>query len=121
MSGEFEAYLVRLGGTWFLDFFPKSISEGDEFYRIHFLRAHSIARIEIREDSVEMTFLSASWLKKKIEEKSVDTPHEMTDGSLLLTGTTGEVQELAFLFGNDDEAFSDPLTLERHVVEGAEQ
>jgi hypothetical protein len=121
LSGEFEAHLVRLGATWFLDLLPRSASEGDEFYRIHFLRAHSIARIEIGQDSLQTAFLSASWLKKKIEEKNVDTPHENADGSLLLTGTTEEVQELAFFYGNNDEAFADPLCLERQQVEEVEQ
>lgn len=120
-SGEFEVHLMRLGVTWFLDFFPKGTGEGDEFYRIHFLRAHSIARVEISEDSIQMAFLSGSWLQKKIEGNTVDTPHEKADGSLLLTGTTAEVQKLAYLFGNDDEAFADPLSLERQRVEEVKQ
>lgn len=121
LSSEFEAHLVRLGATWYLDFFPKSIREGDEFYRIHFLRAHSLARIEIRENSVQMAFLNSSWLTKKIEGNTVDTPHEKADGALLLTGTTDEVQKLAFFYGNDDEAFTDPLSLVRQRAEEVEQ
>jgi hypothetical protein len=116
-SGEFEAHLVRLGGSLFLDFFPNSIQEGDDFYRIHFVRGHSIARIEIGLYSSEMTFLSASWLKRKIEEKSIDTPHEKVDGVLLLTGTVEEVQDLVFLHAEEEGAFAEPLTLERQRVE----
>jgi hypothetical protein len=116
-SGEFEGHLVRLGGNLFLDFFPKSIEEGGDFYRVHFVRGHSIARIEIGLDSSEMTFLSASWLKRKIEEKSIDTPHEKVDGALLLTGTVEEVQDLVFLHAEEEGAFSEPLTLERQRVE----
>lgn len=116
-AGEFEAHLVRLGGNLFLDFFPKSLHEGDDFYRVHFVRGHSIARIEIGLDSSEMTFLSASWLKRKIEEKSIDTPHEKVDGSLVLTGTVEEVQDIVFLHAEEEGAFSEPLTLERQQVE----
>jgi hypothetical protein len=116
-SGEFEAHIVRLGGNLFLDLFPKSIQEGDEFYRIHFVRGHSIARIEIGLDSSQMTFLSARWLQRKIEEKSIDTPHEKVDGSLLLTGAVEEVQDLVFLHAEEEGAFSEPLTLERQRVE----
>jgi hypothetical protein len=119
-SGEFEAHLVRLGGSGFLDFFPKGIREGDEFYRIHFLRGHSIARVEIGEDSMQVAFFSASWLKARIEEKTIDTPHEKADGSLLLTGATEEVQELVFLHADDEGAFADSLTLERQRVEEKE-
>jgi hypothetical protein len=116
-SGEFEVHLMRLGGSWFIDFFPKNNSEGDEFYRFHFFRGHSIARVELGQDSMQMAFLSASWLSARIKEKSIDTPHEKADGSLLLTGTTEEVQELAYFYANDEEAFADPLSLERTRVE----
>lgn len=116
-SGEFESHLIRLGGESFLDFFPKSNEEGDAFYRIHFFRGHSIARIEIGEDSMQVAFLSASWLAARIEEKSIDTPHDKADGSLLLTGTVEEVRDLVFLHADDEGAFADSFTLERQQGE----
>jgi len=116
-SGEFEAHLIRLGGSWFIDFFPENDSGEDEFHRIHFFRGHSIARVELGQDSLQMAFLSARWVSARIEEKSIDTPHEKVDGSLLLTGTTEELQQLANLYANDEKAFADPLSLERVRVE----
>ena len=117
MSGAFEVHLLRLGGSWFIDFFPKNNIGGDAFYRVHFLRGHSIARVELGQDSMQMAFLSASWLSARIEEKSIDTPHEKADETLLLTGTTEEVQELAYFYANDEKAFADPLSLERARAE----
>lgn len=116
-SGEFEARLLRLGGSWFIDFFPKNNSGEDEFHRVHFFRGHSIARVELGQDSMPMAFLSANWLRARIEEKSIETPYITADGSLLLTGTTEEVQELANLYANDEKAFADPLGLGRTRVE----
>ena len=116
-SGEFEAHLMRLGGALFMDIYPKNNSGADEFYRIHFFRGHSIARVELGQDSMKMAFLNASWLSARIHEKSIDTPHEKADGTLLLTGTTQEVQELAYLYSNDEKAFAEPLSLERTRVE----
>jgi hypothetical protein len=116
-SSEFEAHLMRLGGSWFIDLFPKNNSGEDEFYRVHFFRGHSIARVELGQDSMQMSFLSASWLSARIDEKSIDTPHERADETLLLTGTTEEVQELAYLYANDEKAFAEPLSLERTRVE----
>lgn len=116
-SSEFEAYLMRLGGSWFIDISPKNNSEEDEFYRAHFVRVHSIARLELGQDSMQMAFLNASWLGARIAEKSIDTPHEKADESLLLTGTTEEVQELAYLYSNDERAFAEPLSLERAQME----
>jgi hypothetical protein len=112
-SGEFDVRLVRLGASYFLDIYPRSSKEGNEFYRAHFTRAHTIARVEIHQDSIKMAFLSASWLKAKMMEKSVDAPYVKTEDALLLTGTTEEVQELVFSHANDDEAFPDPLLLKK--------
>lgn len=121
LSGEFEARLVRLGSTDFLDIYPQSDEKGSEFYRLHFARAHTFARLEIREDAIQLEFMSASWLKARMDEKSVDTPCVKVDGALLLTGTTEEVQELVSFRANDDEAFADPLILEKQkVVEEAQ-
>jgi hypothetical protein len=121
LSGEFEARLVRLGSTDFLDIYPQSDEKGSEFYRLHFARAHTFARLEIREDSIQLEFMSASWLKAKMDEKSVDTPCANVDGALLLTGTTEEVQELVSFHASDDEAFTDPVVLEKQkVVEEAQ-
>jgi hypothetical protein len=121
LSGEFEARLVRIGSTDFLDIYPQSDEKGSEFYRLHFARAHTFARLEIREDAIRLEFMSASWLKARMDEKSVDTPCVKVDGALLLTGTTEEVQELVSFHANDDEAFADPLILEKQkVVEEAQ-
>jgi len=116
-NSQFEAHLVRLGSNLFLDFLPNGASEGSEFYQMHLFRAHSIARIELSRDTLQMAFLDGSWLKKKIDEKSVDISHERMDGTLLLTGATEEVQDLVFLHSNDSEAFPEPITLIRPEVE----
>jgi hypothetical protein len=117
VSGEFDARVVRFGVFCFLDIYPQNSKEGSEFYSAHFMRAHTIARVEIKQDSIQIAFLSASWLKAKIQEKSVDTPYVKADDALLLTGTTEEVQELVFFHANDDEAFADPLLLRKSGVE----
>ena len=116
-SGEFEAHLLRLGGWWFIDFFPKEKNGGSVFYRAHFLRGHSLARLTLGRDSMQLAFLNASWLRARIEEKSIDALHEKADESLLLTGTTQELQELAYCYGNDEKAFAEPLSLERTSAE----
>ena len=117
VSGKFDVRLVQLGAFWFLDIYPQNNEGKSEFYRMHFIRAHTITRVEIKQDSIQMAFLSASWLKAKIEENSIDTPHVKASDALLLTGTTEELQELVFRYANDDQAFADPLLLERQRPE----
>jgi hypothetical protein len=121
VSGEFEARVVRLGAFDFIDIYPQNSNEGNEFYRAHFTRAHTIARVEISQDSIQMAFLSARWLKAKMDEKSVNTPCVKVDDTLMLTGTTEEAQELVFSHANDDGAFADSLLLEKQRIEKEEQ
>jgi len=46
VSREFEARVVRPGAFDFMDIYPQSSKEGNEFYRAHFTRSHTIARVE---------------------------------------------------------------------------
>ncbi len=50
VSGKFDVRLVQLGAFWFLDIYPKNNEGKSEFYRMHFIRAHTIARVEIKQD-----------------------------------------------------------------------
>src|SRR5207245_574816 len=102
VSGEFEAHVVRLGAFDFMDIYPQSSKEGNEFYRAHFTRAHTIARLEISQDSIQMAFLSARWLKAKMDEKSVDTPCVKVGDRLMLTGAWGESREISFSHASTD-------------------
>lgn len=115
-SGEFQAHLIHLGAFQFLDFYPDDLSEGSEFFRSHFLRAHTIARVSVGRDQVELRFLSSEWFGKRLEDKSVDAAYEVLGGTPVLTGTTEEVQRFVDRFANDDEAFPDPLKMTRQEV-----
>ena len=108
---EFEVHLLRLGPYWFLDFYPTTETEENIFWHMHVFRAHSAARIERSEDTMRMAFFDGGWLQKQIDEKTVDISHQTTDGMLVLTATTEEVQRLLYLHANDDNAFPDTVTL----------
>jgi len=111
-SGEFDAHLVRLGSDWFLDLFPTGQLPSSEFTQMHLFRAHSIARVELHRDSVQLSFLSGAWLKKQLKQKLVDIPYQETQGMLLLTGTTKDIQSFLY-FHADDGTFSDETQLFR--------
>lgn len=112
-KAEFEAHLVRLGGVDFLDIYPKSLEGGSEFHHAHFIPAHTVAHLNVEPDGMTIAFLSADWLEKRIEDKSVDAAHESAAGTLILTCATGDLQRLVDLYANDGAAFPDPLELQR--------
>jgi hypothetical protein len=116
-TSEFEAHLTHFGSFRFVDFYPGSIGTKSEFYGLHLLRGHSLARIEHGQDSLELKFFNANWLEEKFEEKSADMPHLSTSGTLLLTGTTEELQELVYPYSTDEEAFVEPLKLQQQSWE----
>lgn len=113
ISGAFDAHLVRLGGFWFLDFYPADMPVADDFYRFHFMKGHSIARIWIVGDVVRLALLDSYWVKEGIDEKRLDIRHEIVDGDILLTDTTRAFQDLAYRSGNDPEAFPNIMELSR--------
>jgi len=117
-SGEFEAHLVRLGSDWFLDLFPTGQLPSSEFMQMHLLRAHSIARLEFHQDSIHLAFLSGSWLKNQIKQQIVDVSYQESQGALLLTGTTEEIQSLIHFHSDDTGAFSDEAQLFRQEEQG---
>ena len=112
-KAEFEAHLVRLVGADFLDIYPKSLEGGSEFQRAHFIPAHTIAHLNVEPDGITIAFLSADWLEKRIEDRSVDPAHENAAGTLILTCATDDLQHLVDLYANDGAAFPDPLDLQR--------
>ena len=116
-SGKFEAHLIHLGAFEIVDFYPNPLSEGSEFFRSHFLRAHTFARVSVSRDEVEFRFLSGEWFSKRLKDKSVDTAYEELGGTPVLTGTTEEVQRFVDRYSNDDEAFPDPLKMTRQNIE----
>lgn len=116
-SAEFEAHLLRLGPYWFLDFLPVISPQGNSFWQMHMFRAHSVAKIEVSQDTLQIAFFDGSWLRKQIDENNLDISYQWTDGALLLTATTEEVQRLVYLYATDDDAFPNALTLSRDEVE----
>ncbi len=118
-SAVFEAHLVRLGASVFLDFYPEAPKIGDDFYKLHLMRAHTMATVLLTGDELSLRFLASGWLKKRLDDKSVQIDYEKTDDSIVLTALTADLQDLAYRYANDEEAFSD--TLELHRVEEATQ
>jgi hypothetical protein len=120
-AGSFDAHQVRLGAFTFLDFYPRSPQAGDDFYRLHLLPVHSFARMWWEGSELHMALFSGSWLKERIEEKSVDTDNREVDDSILLTAPTREVQDLVYRFAADEHAFPDPFILHPMAENGPKE
>jgi hypothetical protein len=112
-KAEFDVHLIRLGSTWFIDLYPRESDLGSTFYALHLLPAHSIARIELSHDSLELAFLDGYWLGKSFDAKTVDVSIQKTNDKILLTADTQDLQKLVDFYSSDSDAFPETVTLLR--------
>ena len=113
VPARFDAHLVQLGESLFLDTYPGEPDIKNDFYLIHLVPAHTFSRIQIEGDILRYAMLDLDWLRRMISEKKVSIAHEQVDGGVLLTASTTELQEFFIKYADDDKAFPDPTELHR--------
>jgi len=96
---QFDGRLVRLGGSLFLDLYPKAVAFKDkpaieEEVFIFFRPVHTLYRIRLEGDALAVDFLDDDWLKEKVKEKQLAVKQEEVSHGYLLTASTEELQEL---------------------------
>jgi hypothetical protein len=109
--GEFKVHLLRLGDQLYLDFFPddeamKKLDRND-FYKFHWLPAHTFARVYRVEPELSMAFMNPDWLAKLLKEDPAAIGHVQRgdDVVVVLTASTKALQ--AFVKKHADEAFGE--------------
>lgn len=100
---QFEAHLIRLGDNLFLDIYPRIPQDLNQFYMMHFVPTHSFARIDIAGDTLKIGLFDLSWLNDNLENGTVKVPHEYSEGQVVLTASTEELQK--FVTKHADVAF----------------
>lgn len=110
-SEQHIAFLAQIGKHLYFDYYPVLTEEemkGDEFYFSHFTKMHTPYRVEIKNGEFELSQLESGYLKKLIEEKKIRIRHEVkSDGELLITASTEELQQYILKYGDDPGALMD--------------
>jgi hypothetical protein len=107
---EFEAVFVKLNDAIFLDLkgiLPADL--GDSDYRESFLPIHTIYKINIQEDSINIASFNYSWFYNKSIEKESTLQYEWVDKGMLLRITTEEFKSFLVKHMNDTDIFEDPV------------
>jgi len=99
----FAGKLGRLGKNWFLDTYPAR-----EVADFHLVSTHIIFEVWLYGDTLRLASLDGDWLKKMIKSDRLKTQYALSNGDIILTGSTKELQELALNFANDTNAFPNP-------------
>jgi len=111
-ASEFEVHLFKLNGQTYVDFIPFDINVPD-MTAFHLVPTHSIAKIEMSRDSINLKWFNESWLAGLLENNKIRISHETikgekgNDDSYILTASTEELQKFIIKYGNDPNAFKD--------------
>jgi hypothetical protein len=101
-SSTYRIQLGKLGEFWFIDSYSKQ--GGDDY---HMVPAYLIWRLLLNEDTLRLAALEGDWLNEMIENNRLDIPYGRSDGDIILTASTAELQELVLLYAEDENAFPD--------------
>ena len=116
-SGTFKAHFFKLGeSTYFLDFSPVVPDKNQELngmYQYHLMGIHTFARVVQILPELQLQFPDVSWLQRSLDSNSVDIPHDMVNSSLLLTGSTEELQNFFLSHAENKELFAHKRTLRK--------
>lgn len=122
-TGEFQAHLLKLGDTLFLDLFPDQMameeSNRDGYYQAHLQPMHSFLKVSRIEPTLEMAPLNLVWLATFLKENPSAIRHEVVgrdkeDRQIILTASTRDLQAFMLKHRNTPDAFGDePIRLER--------
>jgi len=100
IANVFLGHLVKLDQELYLDCYPKidALMENiNYFMAFHLVRVHSIAKITIDQNRLELRFLSNGFLEDVILREKLQLEYTVItewDDQILLTGSTAEVQKL---------------------------
>lgn len=108
-TGSFEAALVELDGSLYLDLKPKDAPDGAAgFWQYHFIASHTFLLVEEIGPKLKMRLMNPQWLKDHLEAHPDAIAAEIVEDRPILTASTPELHKfLAALPKRDDAKDTD--------------
>jgi hypothetical protein len=108
----------RVGGTLYWDMTAPPVASADELAREHILDLHSVARVRLDGETMEIAFLKPEWMSEALADGRVDLAHFREDeddreGSVILTAATAALEAFLEAHGEDPDAFGEPEVFHR--------
>ena len=106
----------RVGGVLYWDMTAAESDSAGDLAEEHLLGLHSVARVRVDGDTMEIAFLNPYWVAKAIEEGTVELAHFREDEdhrSVVLTAPTKELEAFLQAHGDAPEVFSEPEVYHR--------
>lgn len=107
--------VTQLKGQFYLDLSVFTLDGGSssDLVGAHQFPVHTFSKIEVNKEEASISFFKSSWIKSLIESNRVRIKHEKTEDAILITASTKELRKFVEKYGDDDEAFEDPISLTR--------
>ncbi|MEB2784951.1 hypothetical protein [Algoriphagus persicinus] len=108
----FEAVFVKIKNELYLDINGvMSDTLGDEDYRNSFVNVHSLYKIRMSKDTLQLSESNYSWFFNYATNKNSQLKYEWVNNAMLLTYQTDELKLFISENSNDPEIFNNPITL----------
>ncbi|PLX22426.1 MAG: hypothetical protein C0599_06385 [Salinivirgaceae bacterium] len=107
VPAEFKVHMVQLDKYKYLDYFIHEFDLNNELAQTTLFPVHTFTKIERKGDSLILTGFDARYIIKLLEERKIRIKHEMSDGNMLLTAPTEELQKFIIKYADDPELFDD--------------
>ncbi|WP_428235734.1 hypothetical protein [Gracilimonas sp.] len=85
----------------------------------HRFNINTFSRIDVQDSKLVMEHLESSWIKDQILNNRVRIKHEVVQADyddsteILITASTPELQQFVEKYGEEEDAYQEPLTLKR--------
>jgi len=120
-SGSFKVHLVKIGDAMFLDLFPvRSFADECSLHWCHYIPAHTFILVEQIKPKFQIRMFNVDWLTKLLKENPTAIKHERDstggdDAGILLTAGPKDLQSFFTEHIKTEDAFMDPIDLEKTV------
>jgi hypothetical protein len=111
-STYFLGSFIQLDQHYYLDLFPFDLFHLD-FWTSHLQPVHTFSKINLNRDSLSIQLFQDEWIEEQIRDHKVRIKHEKLDEGVLITASTNELQQFIIKYGNEQEAYRDPILLNR--------
>jgi len=108
----FIGHFIELNEKLYFDLFPMD-TWGSGLLDNHYFPVHTFSKIEFQNNVMNIRLFKSSWINEQIEDNRVRIKHEKTEEGVLITASTKELQRFVERYGETDEAFEDPISLQK--------
>jgi len=108
----FEAVFVKIKDEMYLDLSGvMSDTLGDDDYRNMFVTAHSLYKIQMSQDTLQLYETNYAWFYNYAIENNLPLKYEWINNAMLLTFKTDELKSFISETSNEKELFNNSITL----------